>query len=357
MPWEKRITLRDVAQRVGLSIGAVSLAMRDHPSIPGRTAQRVKRAAAALKYQPDPALSALAAYRARLRVRQDFSVLALVSNWKTESEWVNRPSARELIAGAAARAHTLGYSLQHFWAREKDMTARRFSRVLHTRGIRGILLAPFELPTDRLDLEWDKFAAVTIELPVHYLHLHHVVPNHFAAMLMAWEQLAARGYTRIGFVVRRDLTQRSFHQWEAVYALIQSRVPEADRIPALLLDPDQPIEEMAQWLHRERPQAVISRSEGFFEAIRREGLRVPRDIGYVSLNVIDDQPNVSGVVQHRETMGAVAVDVLNSLLQSNHRGHHQVPQGTLVDGTWQEGKTLRAVARHRPRTGVDQPPG
>jgi LacI family transcriptional regulator len=352
MPWEKRVTLRDVAARVGLSVGAVSLAMRDHPSIPEKTARRVKRAAEALHYVPDPALSALAAYRAQLRERRDFSVIALVSNWSTEQEWVSRPSARELIAGAAERARSLGYLLQHFWAREKGMSPARFSRVLHNRGIRGVILAPFERPDDRLDLEWDRFAAVTVELPVHYSHLHHVVPNHFSAMLLAWDQLRARGYSRVGFVVRQDLTLRGFHQWEAVYALIQSRVPPADRVPALVLGPGDRIEEMARWLRQEKPQAVISRSEGFFEAIRQEGLRVPRDIGYVSLNVVDDRPNVSGVLQHRETMGAVAVDVLNSLLQRNHRGGHAVPQGTLVDGTWQEGRTLRPrPAKGRKKSG------
>lgn len=341
MPWEKRITLRDVARHVGLSIGAVSLAMRDHPSIPRRTAQRVKRAAAALNYRPDPALSALAAYRARVRVQRDFSVIALVSNWSTATEWTGRPSARELIAGATERARMLGYSVQHFWAREHGLTAARFGRILHTRGIRGVILAPFEQPSDRLALDWDKFAAVSIESPVHYLHLHHVIPNHFSAMLLAWEQLLKRGYTRIGLAVREDLSERSSHQWEAVYALMQSRVPERDRVPALVLGRGQPVAEMARWLHRERPEVVINRSDGLFDAIRGEGLRVPEDIGYVSLNVVDDEPGVSGVVQHRDTMGAVAIDVLNSLLQRNHRGYHDVPQGTLVDGTWQEGWTLR----------------
>lgn len=343
MPWEKRVTLRDIAQRVGLSIGAVSLAMRDHPSIPARTARRVKRAAAALKYLPDPALSALAAYRSRIRVQRDFSVIALVSNWSTATEWTSRPSARELISGATERARTLGYSVQHFWARERGLTDGRFEQILQARGIRGIILAPFERPTDQLGIDWDGFAAVTIESPVHYPHLHHVVPNHFSAMVLAWEQLLRRGYTRIGLVVRGDLSQRSSHQWEAVYALMQARVPRKDRVPALVLNSPKPVGEMTRWIRRERPEAVINRSEGFFDAIRQEGLRVPEDIGYVSLNVVDDEDGVSGVVQHRDTMGAVAIDVLNSLLQRNQRGYHEVPQGTLVEGTWQEGWSLRLV--------------
>lgn len=350
MPWEKHVTLADIARRVQLSVGAVSLAMRDHPSIPPRTVQRVKRMAAELNYRPDPALSALAAYRSAIRLRRDFSVIGLISNWSTADEWTRRPSARQLIAGATERARILGYSLQVFWAREKGMSAARFSRVLYERGIRGIILAPFERPTDRLELDWKKFAAVTIELPVHYSHLYHVVPNHFAGMSMAWEQLVARGYRRIGLVVRTDLAQRGLRQWEAVHALVQQQVPRPDRVSALVLNSEESVHQVARWLQREKPDAVIGRSEALLETLRREGLRVPADIGYASLNVVDDVPDVSGVMQHRDTMGAVAVDVLNSLLQRNQRGYHPVPQGTVVDGTWQEGRTLRRLpARSRAR--------
>ena len=90
---------------------------------------------------------------------------------------------------------------------------------------------------------------------------------------------------------------------------------------------------------------MISRSEGFFESVKSERLRVPEDIGYASLNVTDDLPHVNGIQQHRGAMGEFAVNVLNSLLQSNHRGFDAVATGTHIDGTWLEGDTLRPVPR------------
>ena len=54
----------------------------------------------------------------------------------------------------------------------------------------------------------------------------------------------------------------------------------------------------------------------------------------------DDVEGVSGIHQHREVTGATAVDVLNSLLQRNFRGEHEVSVGTQVDGSWSEGNTL-----------------
>ncbi|QYM78620.1 LacI family transcriptional regulator [Horticoccus luteus] len=347
MSWEKRTTLKDVAGRLGLSVAAVSLALRNHPSISAATTAKVKAMARELNYAPDPGLSALAAHRSRLRVHRDFSVIALVTNWSSRDAWTTRTSAKQAIEGVTLRARSLGYSLQVFWAREQGCSARRFSAVLRNRGIRGVILAPFEDPRDRLDLEWKDFAVVALERPVQYPLFHHIVPNHFAGILLAWEQLRARNYTRIGIIVWTDLSDRTLHQWEAGYAYLQSRTLEANRVSALVLQPEDPVGQIRSWLRRERPEAVISRSDGFFEAVRAEGLRIPQDIGYASLNVADDVPQASGIQQHRSEMGEFAVEILNSLLQSNQRGFNAVPHGTHVDGTWQEGRTVRGLPAAR----------
>ena len=343
MSWQKRTNLKDIAERVGVSVAAVSLALRNHPSISKATTERVKKVARELNYTPDPGLSALAAHRSRLRVQRDFSVIALVTNWSTRDAWTKRASAKQVVEGATLRARSLGYSLQVFWAREQGYTPRRFSAVLRNRGIRGLILAPFEDPHDRLELEWEDFAVVALERPTQYPLFHHIVPNHFAGILLAWEQLRARNYNRIGIIVWTDLSERTLHQWEAGYAYLQSRTLEADRVSALVLQPEDPVGQIRSWLRRERPEAVISRSDGFFEAVRAEGLRIPQDIGYVSLNVVDDMPNASGIQQHRAEMGEFAVEILNSLLQSNQRGFNAVAHGTHVDGTWHEGSTVRPL--------------
>ena len=107
MSWEKRTNLKDIAGRVGVSIAAVSLALRNHPSISAATTERVKKVAKELNYTPDPGLSALAAHRSRLRVHRDFSVIAFVTNWSTRDAWTKRASARQAIEGATLRARSL----------------------------------------------------------------------------------------------------------------------------------------------------------------------------------------------------------------------------------------------------------
>ena len=344
-PDYKRPTLKDIAAQANLSIAAVSMALKNHPSLPAKTKDRVKKIAQELQYAPDPALSALAAHRNRLRVHNNFSIIGFISNWKRPSEWTRLSSVQEVMEGAKNRAIELGYTLQHFSTSEDAATPKRFSQVLKTRGIRGIILAPFENYEDELDLEWNAFSVVTIEKPERYPFFHHVLPNQYADYLLCWEKLRQRGYTRVGLVVRSDLSDRWSHQWEAAHQYAQSQMEGTlDTISILNLDETDQTDTIRSWLLQYQPQAVISRCEGFFEAAEAEGIKVPDDLGYVSLNVSDDQPGVSGIYQHRRTMGATAVDVLNSLLQRNQRGPLDVPIGTQVDGSWRKGFSLPPIS-------------
>lgn len=338
-PERKRSTQKDIATRAQLSIAAVSMALKNHPSLPKGTIERVQQIAKELNYSPDPVLSALVAHRNRIRVRNDFSVIGLVSNWARPDDWSQLKSAQEVIEGAKARAMELGYNLQHLRVDSNGGGTARLSQILKARGIRGLILAPFESSQDSIDLECDQFSVVTIEKPKLYPNFHHVTQNQFDDLLLCWEKLRERGYTRVGLVVMSDLADRCHHQWEAAHNYAQSE-SESAPIPILKLDRQNQIDCIRRWLRKHKPQVVISRCDRFFEAAEQEGLRIPEDIGYLSLNIADDRAGASGINQNRKVMGSIAIDALNSLLQRNQRGEQRVPTGTLVDGTWHEGDTL-----------------
>ena len=77
MSTHPRVRLKDIAEKAHLSVFAVSMAMKNDPTIARATVERVKRIADELGYSPDPALSALSAYRSKLRVQNQFSVIVL----------------------------------------------------------------------------------------------------------------------------------------------------------------------------------------------------------------------------------------------------------------------------------------
>jgi LacI family transcriptional regulator len=338
---DDRIKLKDVAKAANLSLSAVSMALKNDPSMAAKTIDRVKQLATEMGYAPDPALSALSAYRSRLKVKHQFSVLGLVTNWGRKNSWSGKANQKEVIRGAEERAMQLGYSLQLFWAKEDDVSPKRFSQILRARGIRGLILAPFENNDDVLDLEWKHFSVVTISRPSRYTLFHHVVQNHYMDMLLCWEKLTERGYTRVGLVVQKEIDLRWSNQWDAahIFAQQQNGKPR-DVIPVLKVEGVEDHDAIRAWLRKHRPQVVISRCHHFLEAAKLEGLRIPQDTAYISLNVNEDIENATGIRHRRDILGASAVDVLNSLLQRNHKGPDEVSLGTQVDGIWHEGNTL-----------------
>lgn len=327
-----------------MSVAAVSMALKNHRSLPAATIEKVKALADEMGYAPDPALSALAAHRSRLRVHKDFSVIGLISNWSTEDAWTKMPSAKAVMEGVRERALELGYTVQHMWSNASTITASRFDQILQSRGIRGLILAPFEHPEDKLELNWNQYSVVTVEKPFLYTHFHHIVQNHYSDLMLCWKMLRGRGYERIGLIVRQDLSSRWEHQWESAHRSAQfSSATREETIPTLQLKDetkDGQIDLVCSWLQLFKPDAVISRCDCFFEAAESLGLRIPQDVGYASLNVTDDIEGVSGIFQHRDVMGATAIDVLNSLLQRNSRGANNVSIGTQVDGSWRDGNSL-----------------
>jgi len=64
--------MRQIAERLGLSVMTVSRALRNAPGVAVATHRRVLALARRLHYRPDPALAVLNAYRLGRRKRTQF---------------------------------------------------------------------------------------------------------------------------------------------------------------------------------------------------------------------------------------------------------------------------------------------
>ncbi|HLP78241.1 MAG TPA: LacI family DNA-binding transcriptional regulator, partial [Candidatus Paceibacterota bacterium] len=76
-----RITLKDIAEKLGVTKAAVSLALRDHPRISGDLRRRAKQAADELGYRPDAFLARLSSYRVSKGGARAEGVIAWLNHW------------------------------------------------------------------------------------------------------------------------------------------------------------------------------------------------------------------------------------------------------------------------------------
>ncbi|MHA3772555.1 LacI family DNA-binding transcriptional regulator [Verrucomicrobiota bacterium sgz303538] len=338
--------LQDIADAAGVSKATVSLALRNHSSIPPETRARIQNLAQALGYRPNPLVSAPMSYqRATQPTRPTHLTLAMVVNFSRGGEWRHYLS-EDLLSSAVARAEQLGYSLEEFWLGDLKMSGQRLSSVLYGRSVPGVLVAPLPAAGGHLQMEWSHFAAVSIGYSLTRPLLHRVTTNRFRAMRMAMEHLRRVGYLRIGLAVHLDQDSRVDHQWSAAFTWEQQQLPASNRTQPLVIGERHWTERaFVKWFNENQPEVILGYNPGIIRWLEKLGKKVPEDVGFVHLWNPDQSGQYAGIYHNPPAIGAAAVDFLVGMIQRNERGLPSVPQALLLDAVWQNGATLKSRKR------------
>ena len=345
-----RITLRDIAERVGLSRAAVSLALRNDASIPAHTIERVRKAAEELGFTPDPDVSKLMAHLRLERSASYQATIAWLTAWPTEEGWHIWLREKRLFAGATARAEALGYKLEPFWLRAPKMNARRATSILQSRGIEAALVAPLPDGTTTVDFDWDHFSVAAVGHSLVCPDLHRIESAHAYNFTEALRQIRLAGVKRIGFIESHGTDLRMSHEWTGAFLVDQLSVPKPDRVP-LLMETEISRADFQAWFSRHSPEVIIANECPVLQWLGEMGLQAPRDVGHVRLDC--GGPELldrfewgfsgtwpSGMDQLPEEIGATAVDTVIAQLHLRQRGIPANPKTTLVKGRWRELQTF-----------------
>lgn len=335
-----KTSLKDIANAMGISRMTVSLALRNHPRIPESTKVRIREMAEKLGYRPDPEISKLMARLRERQVAMQPSTLALITTADQSQPWRFNKHFRKFYEGAKHRADELGYRLEEFWLREPSLRGERLAKILKARSIEGLLIGPLSRPSGHLSFDLSEFAAVEHGQNVWSPRLHRVDHNQFQGMLLAIRQLRRLGYRRIGFAVLEGYDRRVLHTWEGGFLFAQQRLPKSDRIQPLI-SPTMDPRDFVKWLDKTTPQVVIGSHLEIKDWIRQAGWSIPRDIGFVYLDWLEESDACAGINQHYEVIAAAAVDLVVEQVQANERGIADHPKLVLIDGTWVAGETVR----------------
>ena len=350
-----RITLKTLAQRLGVSHTTVSLALREHASIPKKTQLRVKAMARKLGYRPDPMLSALAAYRHGLRPQAFQGVLGWLTNYPTENGWA---SGQQLgyHAGVRQRAKELGYEVGHFWLNEPGVSRSRLRGIMTARNIRGLVVAPQPQPRTRIDFDWSGLAAVSLGYSLAKPKLHLVMNHQFRNMVAIIQELLSRKIERIGLAMPASRDDRVEHNYLAGYLVGMHGTPAEGALPPHF--PEQLVfDELMKWYVSHRPEVIVSEAgsaaliESWLKSTSIPG--IPR-AGLVLTNIPYREKLYSGIDEQPELVGAAAVDVVVGMIHRNEFGVPNNARHILIQGNWQEGSTLSRKSKIRPNAGVRQ---
>lgn len=340
------VTLADVAKEAGVSQPTVSRALKGHPHIAEETKRRIKEVAKKMGYRPNPAMSALIAYRQSRQVRLNYGKIAVWNFRGREQE--RTPVMERELAGIRQKADELGYAVEVYTTTPEAADQKRLSRILYSQGVKGILVGSFPHDTQARELKhfaWEQFCSVALTRKVPFLH--YVVQNLEGRTQMAYRKLREMGYRRIGYCNRLGVENNNEHLFLGAYLkclYLDGFSPDA--LPPLLYGTHRDFSPLA-WIKRHKFDAILAGiSQDVLEALKGTPYRVPEKLGVAGVCIPLEDPRwkyITGSGEDLGLLGSSAVELLHQLLCHGQTGIPKNRQAILLEGSWQEGETTRNV--------------
>lgn len=332
----KRVTLRDIAERVGVTPVSVSLAMRNSFRVSEPLRRKIQNIANEMGYRPDPMLTALAYYR-RANVKTKICAeMAWINCW-TKVERLRSHREFDLYwKGAYEEAEKCGYRLEEIPL--KNLSFSRLEQILQARNIQGIVLPPLQPGAPQPDWQnfaWDKFCVVRFGYSVKNPRFHVVSSDQLTNGIIACENLQSQGYNRIGLVTGTTTTVR----FAAGYLHHQMQSKSISKFMPLKLhekNRDEDKRMLSAWIKKNKPDAIFTDCAHLPNILVEMGVKIPNDVTVATTSILDG--NIStGIYQNSEEIGRAAIQLLISLINHGEFGIPNICREVLVEGNWVSG--------------------
>lgn len=338
-------TYRSIAEECGIGKTTVGRVLNNSGYVAEDVRRRVLDAAARLGYRFDPALAALSRRRWPQGAGLKTVTLAYVHNGVRTT---GSPLCPE-FSGLLERAQELGYSVDTFCLHDYPSSSA-LSRVIHARGIQGVLIQAFR-DNVHLDLEWERFFTVFIGPENDQAHVHNVQADFRSALHLAIQACRRHGYRRIGLALMNHFASGTNVPLHAQALYERLGLEQGCPQPALFnFEPrdDSYALRFARWLRLEKPDVVVSTNIHPYYWItsarhydrRKKNLRIPLDVAFVCFRSYPDVPHMAHVDLRERDQGRQAVDLVHQQLQHGAIGRPEMPLRLLVPPRWVDGASL-----------------
>src|ERR1700676_1214089 len=302
-PGETRVTLKTIAQQLGLTPGTVSAALNNSAaarSIPERTKRRIVAAAKDLNYRPN--------YFARsLRLRRTYTIGVI-------AEEIGDAYGSLIISGGEEYLRKHNFFFLTVIHRHDPKLLQTYAQMLLTRGVEGFITLDTSIK--------EKLALPTVAVSGHGRvdGVTNITLNHHLAAKLALSHLSNLGHKHIAFLKGAVVSSDAADRWKAICDVAEELGIEID--PQLVVQINSTDSTPAlgypfakQLLERGKPfTALLAYNDisaiGAIWAFQEFGLRVPGDVPGVGLDNIPsaafNSPGLTTVRQPLQRMGQIA---------------------------------------------------
>lgn len=350
-------TISELSAATGLGRASVSVALRGAPGVSAATREAVRKVAREGGYNLRPLVSErMARLRTGSKPEREAVRLAFLTDY---SAALQRKNIYVDVAWRAAKAEAsrLGCALEIWRVPAEGADWEAQGQRMLARGVRGVIISAFVAPFQAVELPWGRLSSVRLGSHNRCPPLHRVLATGLYAAQLGLHELAAMGYRRPGLVLAVHPEGLGYERRPAAYLQAAlAGTPALAELPALRVtnrESSPPPARLKAWLKRERPDVVVSiHNERVLAALKAAGLSVPREVGYFQFGVLDGiraHRGISGIGAPAPSMGAMAVDFLLSLVQSNETGLPSRPSAIEAFTNFLPSRTLRAIHLPPPR--------
>jgi len=308
------ITLKAVAQHLGLTPGTVSAVLNDSPSarsIPQETKNRIHAAAKELNYRPN-------FFARTLRNKRTYTIGVI-------AEEIGDSYSSPIISGIEQYLRKRDYFFLTVVHRHDPELLNRYSQILSERGVEGIITV------DTTVQETPVLPTVAIAGHKKVKGVTNIVLDHERAAVLALNYLKEMSHQRIAFMKGNPLSSDSKDRWDAICSVASQIGLKIDPDLVVQIDTDDPTPMLGypfakQLLARGKPfTALFAYNDisaiGSIRALQEQGLRVPQDVSVLGFDDIPGAmfhtPSLTTVRQPLNRMGEVAAQILLERIEAN----------------------------------------
>lgn len=335
-----RVTISDIAQRAGVSKGAVSYALNDRPGVSDETRDRILAIAKELGWYPNRAARSLSAARA------DACGLVLARPAKTLAL---EPFYMEFIAGVETELSAQSVALTIQLVRDVDEEVSVYRRWWGERRVDGILLVDQRTDDPRVaEVLALGLPAVVVGGPLADAALPSVWHDEASVLEDAVRYLAALGHTRIARVAGVTDFVHTEKRTEAFRAIIHELSIDGE-VVATDYTPESSARATRKLLSAPRPPTAIIYDSDLLAVtglgvVQQMGLGVPDDVSIVgwddSLISRVVHPPLTAITRDIERYGSLSARHLLRTIDGEAPGDVEAERGELTP----RGSTARRKA-------------
>ncbi|MCL4812619.1 MAG: LacI family transcriptional regulator [Vicinamibacteraceae bacterium] len=302
-----RVTLRDLADHLGLSPASISLVLNRAPgarAIPPSTQERIRAAARRFHYRPNPIARSL-------RHQRSFTVGVMVPE-------ISEGYAALVMGGIEDYLLQAGFLYFVASHRHRDDLIEEYPKLLLGRAVEGLIAV--DTPCRSVP----PLPTVTVSGHRQLAGVTNIILNHDRAAALAIEHLAALGHRRVAFIKGQAFSSDTDVRWRATVRAARHAGLQVDERLVGQLEGDQPTPEPGRRVTHALLAAGLPFSAlfafndmsaiGAVQALRDAGLRVPHDVSVVGFDDIPaaayQNPALTTVRQPLRRMGELAAATL-----------------------------------------------